>query len=139
MDKTTVSAHLILAGDSFDIDYVTGVLGIHPTIVRRKGEVLHNGRLFESTIWGIGTEYEISRDIASQYSKILHAVQEKTELLARICTECQAEWYIDFVIYIENGINPAMHLSKEIVSFAGAIGAQIDFDMYILSMLDENA
>lgn len=133
MDKTTVSTHLTLSGDEFDIGYVSDILATQPDYIRYKDEVLKNGRKFGHTEWGIETDYEVSLDVEEQFKKLHTRIIEKVEILARLREECNAEWSILFVIKIENGEAPAMHLSKETIKFAAMIDAEIDFDVYVLS------
>ena len=61
----------------------------------------------------------------------------KIDLLAELCGECDAEWHILFVIYIENGDVPAMYLSKDFIAFSAAIGAHVGFDTYVLSAQED--
>ena len=136
MDKTTISTHFTLSGDDFDIEYVSEALAILPNYTRSKDEVLKNGRKFGHTEWGIETEYDISLDVEEQFEKVYSIISEKVEILERLRVECNAEWSILFVIKIENGETPAMHLSKKIVKFAATIDAEIDFDVYVLSALE---
>ena len=131
MEKTNVSVYLTLAGKSFDVDYVTRKIGIAPTFTRSKDEVLGNGRLFGHTEWGIGIEEEISLDIEKQLNKILLMVHDEASILSSLSNELGAEWHFMFVVRIWDGVVPSMFLSKEFISFAAGICAQIDFDTYV--------
>ena len=133
MIKSTVGISLTLCGDDFDVQYVSNKLGIMPTQSRGKDEVLGNGRRFGMTEWSLEIEKECSYNIENQYQKIMLLTQDKTSLLSELCVECNARWYISFVIYIENGDVPSPFLTKEFVAFAAAIGASVDFDIYVLS------
>ena len=137
MNKSTVGVHLTLIGDDFELSNVSSKLGIFPTYTRNKDELLKNGREFGRTEWGIGFECEPSIDIEDQYRKILSMVQDKTDILTQLCVECDAEWHILFVVYIENGDVPALYLSKGFIAFAAAIGAQVGFDTYVLSARED--
>ncbi|MCL2153535.1 MAG: DUF4279 domain-containing protein [Oscillospiraceae bacterium] len=131
--KSTVGASLALCGDDFDVDYVSNKLGINPTHIRNKDEVLNNGRRFGQTEWAVEFERECSYSIENQYQKIMSMVKDKTDLLSELCAECNATWHIAFYIYIENGDVPSPYLTKEFIAFAAAIGATVDFDIYVLS------
>ena len=137
MNTSSVSIELALVGDDFDIHYVSQKLGIDPTNTRSKDEVLGNGRKFGHTEWSIEIEREASLDIENQYGKIMSMVQSKTDLLVQLCSECDAEWHILFVIYVENGAVPGMYLSTEFIAFSAAIGAQIGLDTYVLSVNED--
>ena len=133
MIKSAVGISLALCGDDFDVDYVSNKLGINPTRIRNKDEVLNNGRRFGMTEWEVEFERECSYSIENQYEKITSMVKGKTDILSELCVECNATWHIAFYIYIENGDIPASYLTKEFIAFAAAIGATVDFDIYVLS------
>lgn len=132
MEKTTVSAHLTLVGNDFDLDYVTNILEISPTYTRDKNEILRNGEKFGHTEWGTYTEYEQSFDIEIQLDKVLIPYRNKVDLMNKIRIECNAEWNVVIVIYIRNGHKPALGFSKHNLKFLASIDADVGFDLYII-------
>jgi len=49
--------------------------------------------------------------------------------MAGQCSECQAEWHILLVVYIEDGDVPALGVTKQAIQFAAKIDASIGFDI----------
>ena len=131
--KTTVSAHLTLIGDDFDQQLVSRRLGITPTYLRRRDEVLGNGRLFGHAEWGVGSDTESSWDIEVQLEKVLSHFRGMEEEMLRLTKECNAEWHIVIVIMIENGDVPVIMFSQRLTEFCSKTGAVVGFDIYVLS------
>ena len=134
MAKTTVSAYFTLTGEDFDVDYVTQVLGIQPTYLRDKNEVLGNGRLFGHTEWGTNTQLEESKDIEIQVDKVIAPYLDKVDLLNMVQVKCNAEWSFGIVVYSREDGAPAMGFSKEQLKFFASIEAKhVDIDFYVLT------
>ncbi len=82
-----VIVYLTLIGHDFDPEKVTRELGVIPTEVRYKNEVLNNGKMFGHTEWSYDTgkisTYDISNSfscIISKFSGIVNIMREVADL-----------------------------------------------------------
>jgi len=133
MKKTTVVVSFTLGGKDFDVDHVTQMLETQPTYCRTKNEVLGNGRLFGYTKWGTLTQREESTDVEIQVNKAIAPFLDKASLLNQLRLECEAEWQLTIVVYVEEDEPPFMGFTREQMRFLGSIEAEVDFDFYIMS------
>ncbi|MCL2018393.1 MAG: DUF4279 domain-containing protein [Oscillospiraceae bacterium] len=137
MIKTTVRAYIVLVGDDYDVNHVTQELNIMPTWTNDKDEILRHGRKRGYMEWAIDTGDEPSLDNEIQLNKILLPIRNKADIMCNLSELYNANWYIIFVVRIENGDTPSMYLSKENIKFISSINASIDFDVYVLSAREE--
>lgn len=136
MEKTTVCAKFILASENtaFNSGEITQTLGIQPTSIGKKGDKIRNGKLERrESFWEIATPFQESYDINEQLTQILHLVLPSEKVLKEITSQIGVIAKIILVIKIENNEKPVMHLNKKTIDFASAVGAEIDFDLYIYS------
>lgn len=136
-------AYFSAVGDEFPLDTVTIALGIEPTNIHKKGDVIERSdnphlvstkiRYRKETDWTLSTGYQESYDINNQLNVILKFLEEKTEQLKYLKEKYGLEFLFMIVIQVENNESPAMYLRKDIIDFASLIQAEIHFDLYIFS------
>lgn len=138
MKSTNVMCELIMHSldDNFDPDYITTLLNIEPTYVRKKGCEFKtfSGRTKISleSVWQLETEYEESCDIEIQINKLIDQFRGKEELLKEVKIKYDLEIKICVVIYIKKKKAPGMYLNKEILKFIYSLEAEVDFDVYVV-------
>ncbi|MEX9217041.1 DUF4279 domain-containing protein [Providencia rettgeri] len=134
MDKTTVMAYFSIYGDIFDTEDITHRLAILPTETKIKG-VIPEGKKRASieTSWKICTKEEESLDINNQLNQLLKIINEKSKILCDIKSSLDVNFVFSFIVKIENGEKPAMHLSSDSLKLISSINAEIDIDLYIYS------
>jgi len=133
MKKTIVYVYFTLLGDNFDADYVTQTLGIQPTAIQNPTDLLKTGKACGYTAWETEVQQEESTNIAIQVDKAIAPFLDKASLLDQLRQECNAEWKLTIVIYVEDDEPPFMGFTREQMKFLGSIETEIEFDMYILS------
>lgn len=133
MEKTSVSVEFAIVGESFSIKDVTNRLRIFPTDSYSKDD-LNNGTKYirKETCWSIATKYENSLDIIEQLNKIIYQLIDKVDLLKDIKKEYNVSYRFFVAIQIFEEQTPAIYLDSDTIEFASKIGADFDFDMYII-------
>lgn len=139
---TMISGCLFLSGDDFDPDKITNALHISPTNTHRKDEIefgcyIPVKKPYHDTAW----EYEIAAKESYQIQDILDCILDKfcdkQQMIAALCDEKQLKALIYLTVDIEDGIVPDMTYSREFVSFAGNINAEIAISTYVTSLCPE--
>lgn len=134
MDVSNVKVEFTMSGEVyFKPDEITKKIGITPTYVREKGEILRNGNIFPLSEWGIETEYIESLDINDQLSIITEQLKDKVVIINEICTLYNLKCTFVIVVNIEQEEKPAMYFDSEFIQFAASINADIGFDLYFYS------
>ncbi|ULO08552.1 DUF4279 domain-containing protein [Paenibacillus sp. 19GGS1-52] len=132
MDKTNVKVEFSIFGDGFDPNIITDTLLITPTRTWLKGDYIRRDLFRKETCWELATEYEESFDINDQIDKLKNLIQNRKDEVVKLVRQNNLECKLEVVINIENNEKPAMYLNKETIKFVHDIGAEIDFDLYIL-------
>ncbi|MBC1317287.1 DUF4279 domain-containing protein [Listeria booriae] len=124
-----VRAGFYLVGDDFDLDYVTKKLYVSPTSTRTKNDFPVSR--MAHTSWELETEKEFCNAVCWQIEKLLDKLRGKENIISELCNELNLEAIFTIVVNMESGDGPELVLTKEIVSFIGAVNAEIGFDLYI--------
>ena len=122
--------HFTLIGADFDPDYVSKKLGIKPSQVRLKGELLKNGNVFNHTEWGIDTVIFENIDFSTLQEALYSKINCGNDVLREVSEVCKARWNILFYIGIRELQPPILHFSPEQMDFFGQINAVVGFDIY---------
>lgn len=132
--------------DDFDPDAFTALLGIAPTKVYRKGEVLKSGRVRPFSAWICETADRVEHDT----ELLIQEVLDKFEVVAGELAEARAEWGLDIqiglVISMFGSIQvepdgttgavvstPAVYLSPQTLSRLTELGCSLDIDTYVIA------
>lgn len=136
MNKTNIKVDFRVLGDEFEPKNITNKLLILPSFQWKKGErytVRKKQFIKKYSCWGITTGYEESYDISIQILKIIDILSDKKRDLIELKKKYKLDYRIDAIINIENGETPGVYLDQNIIRFSNDIGADLDFDMYIMS------
>ncbi|MBU5451518.1 DUF4279 domain-containing protein [Acetivibrio sp. MSJd-27] len=133
MGKTTIMVSFTISSIKLDHKYISEKLGISPNYIRKSDEVLNNQSLFGHDEWSISTKDEESLDIKNQLCKILSLLDDKIQIINKLCEQFKAECSILITIKIEEGQFPAMEINQSFIKFLSSINANIGFDMYFYS------
>ena len=129
--KTSVGIELVLTGDQFDLDVVTEILGIKPTIQWNKGDGISNRPIVrKDTTWSYSIGLQNSFDIEEQSKQFLSVFKDKLDQLKLLKRELYTDCLILYTVKVFNLETPIMSLSSDMINFASAINARIDFDLY---------
>jgi hypothetical protein len=131
------------AGDDFDPDDLTALLGVGPSLVWRRGEALRSGRHHLSTIWWWETAYQVGRDSEAMVLQVLDVF----EPLVKRLDEAKARWGVALELglvvtmyvatQVADGVpevvaaTPAMALSAETLGRLAGMGVSFDADLYV--------
>jgi len=135
-----VKVAFILEGKDFDVDKITERLKVPPTSVRSKNDwpdAIKNlpenypDNLKPRVNWILETEKEICDSVQKQFEKITKKLVGKEEIIKNLCLQYNLETGFTIVIDMEEMNRPELFLTKEIISFAASINAEIGFDLYI--------
>ena len=132
--KTNVNVKFNIVGDYFNPDVVTKRLNLEPTDSYIKGDKgRYKSVTRKETCWSIETGYYESFDISEQINLIIKTVLEKKEILKKLRSQLDVEYFFIVIINIEDNMGPAMIFESPIIEFANYIGAEIHVDYYINS------
>ena len=129
--ESEISASFTLTGE-FDPEEITTKVGIIPSETWKIGELIHpKGTIrHNKNGWSLKSKLETA-ELEDHVRYVLEQLQPGWEPLAQLCTQHDAE--IDCVIYV-NGQVPAIHFDKRIIDRVDKLNAEIDVDLYILSV-----
>ncbi|MEV5966206.1 DUF4279 domain-containing protein [Kribbella sp. NPDC051952] len=133
-------------GEDFDPESLTSLLGIIPSKVMRRGDVLRSGRVRDVTVWWWETPERVEWDSEALVLEVLDAFEPVAEQLA----EAVRRWGLTLVIGLvtsmygviqadsdnEIGLDvatPALAFSAETLRRLGRLGASIDVDLYVIA------
>lgn len=131
-DKTQINIDFSIVGDFFDTDLITEKIGVSPTEILKKGELLENRRLPNmETVWSYQTGKKDSFDLEEQFSIIFNVFQSKKNIIKDLCKQYNLKIYLQCNISILNDEAPIIHLDNKSLNFISEIGADIDIDISI--------
>ncbi|HBW36732.1 DUF4279 domain-containing protein [Desulfosporosinus sp. BICA1-9] len=129
--STTVNVELVISGDEFDPSTISRILNLMPTQKWKKGDLVKNRyvRRNDST-WSIGIGHQESSDIREQITNLLKVIGGKENELFRLQKQYEVEILILVTINVYDSLKPVISFNHDILTFANAINATIDVDMY---------
>ena len=131
-----IQVYLTLAGDEFDSNYVTNVIGLSPTHLRDKNELLGNGRLFGHCEWSIETELIHTDDLSDILDSFFSILPCNPDVLSSVARRVNAQWSILILIKAVDSF-PAVYFSQKFLKIAAEIEADIGLDVYLLQNTDD--
>jgi len=124
----SIKIKFYFAGYEFDLDQVTSRLGIVPDVARTRDD--WPTKHYVETIWAIEIEEYNCIAISLLFEKLLAIIKSKGAIIRDICSDCDAEVGFVIVAHYQDGSKPELTLTREIISFAASINAEIGFDIY---------
>lgn len=132
MNNTNVKVDFRIMGDKYDVQEITRLLNVTPTMTWKTGDFIRNTKKKRPyTAWIYSTDVEETLDINSQLIKIENLFCPKVEELLFLKQKYNLDFSIDIVIIIENHLSPATYLENSIIKFASCLEARFDIDLYI--------
>jgi hypothetical protein len=130
--------------DDFDPDALTALLGITPTKLYRKGEVLESGRVRPFSAWMWETAERAERDS----ERLVQEILDKFEAVAIQLASARSRWGLDLqvglVISMYGSIEvdphgasgaavstPALYFSSQTLRRLSELGCSLDIDTYV--------
>ena len=124
----SVKVTLYITADKFDLDEITRWLDIIPTKTRTKDSFPLTG--LACTLWSYEIKEEYCLTVSSLFEKFLTVFRKKERDICQICDYFKLDAKIEIVIHMKDGESPEVVLTKEAISFAAAIHAEVGFDIY---------
>ena len=118
-----------LIGDDFDLDLITEKMQIIPTNTRRKEECPVASMAI--TYWCLSTNKETCKAVSYSLNALIEKLKGKEVIIKELCNENNLEVSFNVVVEMEVGDGPEFVLTKEIITFASLLNAEICFDLYI--------
>ena len=108
---TSVNVELVISGDEFQLDKVSKILKITPSLQWNKGEKVRNRPIIrKDTNWSIEIGDQESFNIEDQTFKLLELIGDKYDELNKIRVEFQVDLLILFTVHIRDNETPVISL-----------------------------
>lgn len=124
-----ISVDFILCSENEnpDFDEITRQLGIVPDYVKRREE--RKCPKLAKHEWGLSVQHNSSYAVQDAFAELLRRIEGKKKCIMSL--QQQLNLQAVFVVVIEIFKDrPEIVLDSQIVSFAGSLHAEIDFDVY---------
>ncbi|MEC1177777.1 DUF4279 domain-containing protein [Metasolibacillus meyeri] len=141
MEKTSLYAYIKLTGnDDFPIATVTEQLNVQPTETWKVGDAIrpNHPHKWAYTCWKYETKQIETLDSEDVLRPLLNTFQSKVEIINNLKTELHLDVQLELVIIMEEGRTPGLVIYPEFSTFAAAINAFLDIDMYINPFTEQN-
>lgn len=126
-DTACVNVELILAGTSFDLDYVSRLMGMQPR--QSIFEKVFRGQV--ETAWTIDTGEMFTLDIADALTKMLEMLRPLEGVINQIREELDVSTVISIEVHEGPDGVPAIRFSGEVLEFFHSIHVKsVDVDLY---------
>lgn len=129
--QSEINIEFCIKGENVNPVDITKIIGIVPSRFYSKGDQIKNKPMFrDHSLWGIETGFQLSFDINNQLKMIIDTLDSKKAVIKKIANQYNA--LVSFIITVNfiDEDKPAIYLTKEVISFAHEIGADIQFDYY---------
>ncbi len=126
-DTACVNVEFAFVGTSFDLDYVSRLMGMQPR--RSVFEKVFQGRI--ETSWTIEMGKMFTLDIADALSKMLETLRPLESVINQIREELDVSTVISIEVHEGPDGVPAIRFSGEVLEFFHAIHVKsVDVDLY---------
>lgn len=127
--------YFALDGDDFDHDEVTKFLGIKPTRIVIKGEMVP-GRFPKKNSWHLSTGNIVNDhiDVFDMATSIVNELKPKKDLIIEAKSRFNLSTRLEVVLMIssnEKHSTPAIGFEVDTIKFLSEVGALIDIDTYV--------
>lgn len=132
MEKTNMMVEFCMVGDYFNPEEITNLLLIEPTECYMKGSKNIRNIEREESCWCIDTGYIETLYISELFDSLINLLANKKEIIMEVKKAYNLFCKFSIVINIIDDNKPAIYLDNNIIEFANFLGADFDFDLYIL-------
>ena len=135
-DKHEIILYLRIMEFDCDPDEITSALGVMPSKVWRKGELMndYSPRIYKRNGWRIDSGVDRYRDFNDHLQALFDIIEPNVEAFKAVCSQYYTDLSCAVYMYHseEESSIPWIHFDKRATRILGMIGAEIDFDMYTL-------
>jgi Domain of unknown function (DUF4279) len=134
---TETYAYFLLTGTDLNPEEITRKVGITPTQTFLKGDRIHpkGSRTRDRSGWQVRSSLEQETDIEAHVRSVLEKLKTGWQPLIETIENARHEAFINCVMYYtpeETGSGAGFHLDRSILDQIHQLGAEIDFDLYVL-------
>lgn len=129
MIDTNVNISFTIAAPFLNHEEITAKLGIEPNYVRKRNEILSNGKILGHDEWGMELPYEEILDVSVVIQKMQVLLYNKERHILEILKTFQAEAAFLIVINMKHDDLPAIYINSDFSKLAGTLGADIGVDL----------
>ncbi len=126
-----LKGYLTLIGDNFDLDFVSQTLKMKPDSIRKKDDLLPNGRQFGHVEWGIQTQTQTGDNVEPILQQLMDRTKGKTSVMREIAEDCHAIWNVLILLRVYDEL-PLIIFSPDTIKYLYEIQAKLGFDTYLL-------
>ena len=136
-EKYDTYAYFYVADFECEPDEITHQMGITPTEVTLKGQLLKNGNTRKRSFWKFHSSLPRSEPYQDEHlSNLLPKLLPKKSVIDKLGEQYKVG--INCVGFYTN-TNSGFHLSAELISACAKLGVSVDFDLYNFSTEAPNA
>jgi hypothetical protein len=126
--------YFALDGDDFDPDDLTQLIGIAPSKIRRKRDMVSNN-LPKFNSWQIHSEKVIDEfvDVYDLSEAVVLRLKDRVELILESKKKYNLTCRLQVVLWVtsdESQSTPAIGFEENIINFLAKVGASVDVDTY---------
>lgn len=119
-----------LRGDDFDPAEVSAIVGIKPTLAKRKGSPLP-----KISYWQYGTERQKAEliDVSDLSSRLIKDLSPHVDGILKAKKQFNLEAVLEVVLTVspdDSVSTPAIGFEKDVIDFLHKVGGTIDIDTY---------
>lgn len=133
MYTTATRVYLSILGDQFDPAALTALVGLAPTEMGIKGELIKGRRIpCRESFWSLHAEPSTDLDLEEVYKPLLRQLAGKERIMHQFMLEHRLEAVFNIVVYIANNQTPGLHFNRAFLTCVHELQAEIDIDSYIV-------
>jgi hypothetical protein len=133
--QNRIRVDLRILGEDVDPKNLTEFLGVQPARTWLKGELVspRSGIKFKENGWELSSGQDQHLDFEFHIRALLHKIEPNVDRFIQMCSQYHVELSCAIYIYYNNEEStPWIHFDRTAMNIFNQIGAEIDFDLYVL-------
>ena len=124
----------LIFDNNYDVYEISNVIGIQPTMVKRKNETRVNVLTQDNNpgFWLLKSEIFREYDVKVATDSLVNQIKHKVQLINELCNAYQGEVVFDVVASFYVNEEPAIYFEKEFIELVHCLNAEIQLDLYTL-------
>jgi len=124
--------YFCLTGENFDFEEITKIMGVTPTLTRRKDEFPQQSIAagVACAEWILELEEKNCTAISIVFDNLYNILKDKTIIINNLCNEYDIKAWFEIVVHTKEENGPELVLTRENIKFASSLNAGIGFNLY---------